>query len=301
MKKVLFIVGPTGVGKTALAFNLASKFNGTLVSADSIQVFKGLDIVSGKDLPKDYSYHAGYFTHSSRPSICLLDLVEPTTQFSVSDFYKKATEKISEIHNAGKLPIVVGGTGLYVEVLLNGLKSNAKPNLELRKKLELLTVFELQKLIPVEKLKGLNDSDRNNKRRLIRTIEVLKQKPKSTSNRLKNFESMVLGLRCDRDTLKGRIEERVNIRLKEGALGEADKLLKNYENLTNQVRDANGYKQLFMFLRNEINYDEAIYRWKISEYRHAKNQMTWFQKYGDVEWLQAPEDAYYRIESFLQK
>ncbi len=299
--KAIFIVGPTGVGKTNLAFSIAKDFSGTLVSADSVQVFKGLDIISGKDLPQNYKYHAGYFTHNSSPSICLLDVVEPTHSFNVSDFHKEATIKIKEIINAGKLPVIVGGSGLYVEVLLKGLSTNSKPDEKLRKKLEGISVVDLQKIISSEVLSGMNESDRKNPRRLIRAIEVLKQKTEDKRQETAQYDSLVLGLRVDRNELKERIEHRVTERLDNGALGEAEELFEKYEKLTQQVRDANGYKQLFSYLSGEISLDEAVSRWKISEYRHAKNQMTWFLKYGNVEWLKSPEIAYYRIESFLQK
>ena len=121
----------------------------------------------------------------------------------------------------------------------------------------------------------------------MRAIEV--SRIKNHELRIKNkkgkqFESLVLGLKTDRDALRKRIDSRVEDRLKNGALKEAEGLFENYQNLSQQVKDANGYKQLFAYLKDETTLEEAIYRWKISEYRHAKNQMTWFLKYGNVEW-----------------
>ncbi len=283
--KAIFIVGPTGVGKTNLAFSIAKDFNGTLVSADSVQVFKGLDIISGKDLPQNYSYHAGYFTHNGSPSICLLDVIDPTQPFSISDYYHYATEKIQEINSERRLPVVVGGSGLYIEVLLNGLKTNSKPDTKLRKKLEGMDVVDLQKLIPESILEVMNDSDIKNPRRLIRKFESVTHKPPIINHQSPSYESLVLGLRLDRDKLKERIDIRVSERIQNGAVKEAEKLFEKYEKLTQQVRDANGYKQLFSYLNGEISLDEATSRWKISEYRHAKNQMTWFEKYGNVKWF----------------
>lgn len=297
--KAIFIVGPTGVGKTKLAFEVAEKFNGALVSADSVQVFKNLNIISGKDLPKGYKYHAGYFINNSSPSICLLDVVDPTISYSVSDFYKDASAKVLDIVNSKRLPIIVGGTGLYVQVLLNGIETTGKPNLKLRRKFEKLDVKELQKMLPEERLKKFNDSDINNKRRLIRAIESFGQKKKLIKR--VSFDSLVIGLKTSREELKKRIDIRVEERLQNGALQEARALFKIYEDLTVQVKNANGYKQLFAYLKKEILLEEAIYRWKVSEYRHAKNQMTWFEKYGDVLWVEDSSTAYYRIESFLKK
>lgn len=288
--KVIFIVGPTAIGKTGLAFDIAPKFNGTLISADSVQVYKNLDIISGKDLPPKYKFKNGYYSCFGLPSIYLLDVVEPTSSFNISDFFKLASNSIDNISKGGKLPIVVGGTGLYVEALLNGLYQTIEPDYELRKKLEQKKVSDLKvmlKKINEQKFSSMNDSDRNNKRRLIRAIEI-------SSNTLINhqpsdidyqYDSLVVGLKCEREVLKKRIDERVKERIKQGALEEATRLFENYENLNDQVKNANGYKQLFSFLKKEIDFDEAIYRWKISEYQHAKNQMTWFRKYGNVIWF----------------
>ena len=296
MNKAIFIVGPTAVGKTALAFEIAKKFSGALISADSVQVYKGLDIISGKDLPEGYS---------GVPPIHLIDIVDSTVSFTVADFYKHATKTTEDIFRKKKVPIVVGGTGLYVEVLIKGLHRTSEPNHKLRKKLENLSVSELQNLLPNHILDYLNNSERNNPRRLIRKIELSNQQPTTNHQPRTSFVSLVIGLTCKRDILKKRVDERVESRLKEGALKEATRLFKNYEHLSQQVRDANGYKQLFLYLKKEINMEEAIARWKISEYRHAKNQMTWFRKYGNIEWYDVgkknfKKDIEKRIEKFFK-
>lgn len=286
--KVVFIVGPTGVGKTNLAFEIAKKYNGELISADSVQVYKGLDIISGKDLPPNYKSNAGYYSSNSGPSIHLLDVVNTYRSFSVYHFLELATKAIASILEKNKLPIVVGGTGLYIKSLTEGLDINVKPDDALRNKLGTLSVTELQKLLSTDNLEKLNDSDRMNSRRLIRAIE--KSRIVNRESRIKNkktFENFVIGVKCDREVLNQRIDIRVEERLKNGAMIEAEKLFENYEKLSQQVKDANGYKQLFKYLRKEITLDEAIYRWKVSEYRHAKNQMTWFTKYGNVKWFEA--------------
>ena len=142
--KVVFIVGPTGIGKTDLAFNLAKQFKGDLISADSIQVYKNLDIISGKDIPKDSKFsdlpelskngiRSGYYTyHNIR--ISLLDVVEPTFSFTVNHFQELASNHILHTAMKNKLPIVVGGTGLYIKALIDGIDIEVKPNLLLRQK-----------------------------------------------------------------------------------------------------------------------------------------------------------------------
>jgi len=285
MKKIVCIVGPTAVGKTALAFELANLLNGTLVSADSVQVFRGLDIISGKDLPEGYTYNAGYYSHNGSPSICLLDVVECTSLFSVSDYLNVSSVFINQILTEGKLPIVVGGTGLYIKSLIDGLDVEVEPDIELRAQLEKLTLEELSSLLPEERLRSFNNSDIKNKRRLIRAIEILKSNKVEANKYNLQVESLVIGLNCPREILKERIDMRVDLRINDGAIEEATRLFQRYEDLAPQIKDANGYKQLFQYLSGEVDLSEAIYRWKISEYRHAKNQMTWFEKYGNVEWF----------------
>lgn len=303
--KVIFVVGPTAVGKTSFAFATAKEFNGELVSADSVQVFKGLDIISGKDLPQGYKFKYGYYYSQCNPSIYLLDVVEPTNLFNVFEFYNLAIDAIQDILSKGKLPIVVGGTGLYVEALLNGLNKTVEPDSKIRAQLDKLGLSDLQNMIPQKDLVKLNNSDINNKRRLVRLIEKIKIN-KKVKNPKPNYESLVIGLLCDKVILQDRIVNRILKRVKDGALEEVKNLFQNYDNLTQQVKDANGYKQLFQFLKKEISLDEAIEKWKISEYRHAKNQMTWFQKYGNVEWfdiykLNHKKNIGKRINDFLTR
>jgi len=292
MKKVLIIVGPTGVGKTNLAFEIAKKYNGELISADSVQVYKCLDIICGKDLPQNYKLNAGYYSSNSGPSIHLLDVVDPTSHFNAHQFQELATNAIESILKRGKLPVVVGGTGLYIKALTDGLDDNVKQDPQLRKELDGLSILELHKLLPNGKLESLNNSEKNNRRRIIRVIEVNKINNRDFESigqelsikEIPEYTSLVIGLMCERDVLKKRIDERISERINIGALEEARKLLENYENLAPQVKDANGYKQLFAFLKKETDWDETVAQWKISEYRHAKNQMTWFLKYGNVNW-----------------
>jgi len=307
--KVVFIVGPTGVGKTDLALSLATKLGGALISADSIQVYKGLDIVSGKDLSKTAQYfslpqynngdNTGFYIDRGIP-IFLLDVVEPSFPFSVSAFYNLANRATEYIQKQNKIPIVVGGTGLYIKALISGIDTAyIKPDPDLRLKLEIMNVEDLQQKLQSlnpKKLEIMNRSDRNNPRRLMRAIEISVQKTgdkrQETAESANKLESLVIGLECDKEVLKKRIEERVDARFEHGALEEATRFFTIYNNLAPQIKTANGYKQLFEFLQNKINYEEAIYRWKISEYRHAKNQMTWFQKYGNVEWFDINKNGF---------
>ena len=312
MKKVVTIVGPTAIGKTDLAFEIANDYNGELVSADSVQVYKGLDTISGKDIPEGYKFfslpqfstlelYAGYYTNSSFPPIYLLDVVEPTFEFTVSHFHSLATKIVDFVEKKGKLPIIVGGTGLYINSLIGGLDQLPPPDLKLRKMLENENLERLQELVPAEVLNKMNNSDRNNSRRLIRAIEVSKSKIVKNIEK-PDFEYLVLGLNCDREALKKRIDQRVEKRLQNGAIDEINKLFKIYDQLSPQVKDANGYRQLFAYLKGDSSLSEATERWKLSEYKHAKNQMTWFNKYGEVNWFDILDKDYkVRVKEKINK
>ena len=298
IQKIVHIVGPTGVGKTDLAVSLAKKFNGQLISADSVQVYKTLDIISGKDIPKgakfktfdnfDSKFDLGYYNFSKIP-VFLLDVVPSITSFTVHDFKDLADKFISYISSQGKLPIIVGGTGLYTNALVKNYNSfNIPPDQEIRKELEKLDLTSLQKKLKksdTEKFKLMNNSDVNNPRRLIRAIEIVSNRVRNKVEGDNKYSVLQIGLMAPKDFLKERIDKRVDERLEDGALKEAKILFKNYEKLCQQVKDANGYKQLFSYLKKEAIFDEATYRWKLSEYRVAKNQMTWFKKYGNTIWF----------------
>ena len=203
--------------------------------------------------------------------------------------------------------MIVGGTGLYIKALIEGIDVAVKPDLLLRKKLDEFNVEELQnelKRIDSNKFNILNNSDMSNRRRLVRAIEIIvnSKKQKAKSKKKIEFESLVIGLTCEKEVLKQRIDKRVEKRLENGALREVEGLFKDYVNLSPQVKNANGYKQLFQFFNKKITFDEAIYRWKISEYRHAKNQMTWFRKYGNVEWFDITTKKFDKqVENRLKK
>jgi len=291
MKKAVIIVGPTAVGKTSLALKLAKKFNSDLISADSVQVFKGLDIISGKDKDEFLGIN-----------VKLIDIIPPTKSFSVSQFQALAVKAIEEINKEKKLPIIVGGTGLYVKSLIDGIgTSEIKPDYKLRVKLEKLNLKELQE--ELEKLdrkvwKGMNESDRKNRRRIIRRIEIFSntkdQRPKTKINEV---EFLQIGLKLPKEKLKENIDKRVDERIKNGGIKEAKNLLENYKNLTQQVKDANGYRQLFEHFLRYTSLKQAIEKWKISEYHHAKNQMTWFKKDRRIIWFEADKkDLFEAVE-----
>lgn len=275
MDRIIYIVGPTGVGKTALAFHLAKKLNGELVNADSVQVYKGLDIVSGKDNPDD-------------ANIQLLDVASPFEPFSVSHFQKLGERAIGNILSESKLPIVVGGTGLYIKSLVDGIPTKDIPyDSNLRSGLEHLSINDLQKKLSEKRLAQMNESDKKNKRRLIRAIEIEKSgfRTYAVTVPFPTVKHIQIGLHAERQIINERIDKRVDERVKNGALDEVKMLFNNYDKLSEQVKNTNGYKQLFQYLNNDLTLDEAINEWKTSEHQLAKNQMTWFMKDKRIKWF----------------
>jgi len=264
MKKVLIICGPTATGKTKLAVTLAKKFSGEIISADSRQVYQGMDIVTGKDKPKGVKIHG-------------LDLVKPDEEFSVAHFVKYAHSLINQI----RFPIIVGGTGLYLDSLINPPKTlSVKPNWELRKKLEIKSIRELQnqlKKLDPHRWRSMNRSDQQNPRRLIRAIEVNLQGQSlqlpSERTDLNKFDVLWIGLTAKKEILDQLIVKRVKARVKAGAVKEWQKLkIKYKQNLPSM--SGIGYREL-----PDIN------RWIKAEQQYSRRQLTWFKKNANIHWF----------------
>lgn len=298
MRKIVCVLGSTAVGKTALSVKIAEKHNGILLSADSIQVYQKLDIISGKDTD----------IVGTIP-LKLVDLVSPLTPYSVSDYISDFKK---ELHaDLQKLPILVGGTGFYISALFNPIETkDIKPNIVLRRELNSLTTSELQgilKVLNAEKFLSMNNSDKNNPRRLIRAIEIEKSEyPKEINESpLRNFEILIIGLRADKKTLDMRINKRVDERLTQGALEEAESLFETYEDLAPQIKQASGYEQLFEYLQGKSTLEDAIEKWKTAEHQNAKKQTTWFRKQKNIEWFDIESgnfeaQVFQKVDEFLK-
>lgn len=295
MQKIISIVGPTASGKTKLAFQLAKHFNGALINADSVQIYKKLDIISGKDLPENKvlcsNSEAEYYQIDNIP-LYLVDVVPPTSDFNVTDFIKKAHIVLRILEKEQKMPILVGGSGFYIKGLLEGIDTVVSPNKQLRKELSNLLVEELQAILKEKnpaKLQSLNNSDINNPRRLIRAIEI-SASSLFEKKELLPYDVLTIGLLVERDQLIHQIDERVDSRIEEGALDEAKDLFENYKELSSQVKSSNGYNQLFSYLRKELLFEEAVLKWKQREHQTAKKQMTFFKSSPDTYWFR-PSDT----------
>lgn len=302
MRKLLVICGPTATGKTKLAVYLSKVFGGRIISADSRQVYKYMDIGTGKERPEGIEV-LGY------------DLVGPDQEFSVKNYVDFASKKINEAYKKDLLPILVGGTGLYIKAVVDNLERIYLPrNLKLRKELSGKNPRELFSLLvaknPSFALK-LNDSDRKNPVRLIRALEIVSftkrslglcQKPAKTKVPALHFDSVLwLGLKASNEELKERIEARVMARIDAGFEKETEYLKKN--GFLGQIPGATlGYAQWIKYLDGKISRDEAIEEWKREEMSYAKRQMTWFKKEKRINWFEITEsDWMKKVEGLVKK
>ncbi len=277
MNQVLFVLGPTATGKTKLALKLARRFNGELISADSRQVYKGLDIATGKDYPPQ----------GSPLKIHGYDLVKPDEDWNVALFQDFAIKTIKQIQNRGKHPIVVGGTGLYIKSILEDFFHPTPPNHKLRQELDQLSVEELQsylKKTDFKKFESMNHSDQNNPRRLIRAIEIVSSTPRKPPKQEK-FDSLLIGLTAPIEILEQRIKKRVLARLKQNPKKELE-YLKSFElPPTASPATSLGYQELDKYYSGSITKEELINLWTLHERQYAKRQLTWFKKQTNIHWF----------------
>lgn len=279
---MIVITGQTATGKTALALKYAKKYNGELVNFDSRQVYKYLDIITGKDLP------AG--------KIRLYDIITPDEYFSSHDFVQKANEAIDDIKKRGKTPILVGGTYLYLKHLLYGFDVIAPPNFTLREKLNSKTVDELQdklKKLDPGVFEKMNYSDQRNPRRLIRKIEIAhysssgaERSREAISSRLPRTVKMI-GLRFkNNQDLRRVIKKRVEKRLEQGAIAEVGSILRRGYKETDPGLKTIGYRELIMYLKGKAIKEKAIIDWINHEVQYAKRQYTFMKKDKNIIWQQ---------------
>lgn len=271
--KVIAIVGPTASGKTKLAIDLAKQIDGEIISADSRYVYKGFDIASAKPTMEE---REGVPHH-------LIDIVEPEVDYSVADFYDDAREKIYEIINQGKTPIVAGGTGLYFRVLLETYdlpRVEANPELraelDLREKEDLLEELKLLDPVSYEKIKNAN------KRRIVRALEVTKilGKPFSEASIEKEPEFDVdwrIPYIESREVLYDRINKRVDIMVEQGIIEETQRLLEKHGRIKNFICTI-GYQEILTYLDGEASLEEALDKLKQHTRNYAKRQLTWFRR-----------------------
>ena len=304
--KLLIISGPTSAGKTKLALEIAKEIPSELVSVDSRQVYQGMDIGTGKDIPigakwskssiKFKNYSLGYY-QTNDTKIWGYDIVSPLERFSSAQFCRIANLIIDDIFSRNKLPIVVGGTGRYLQDLINPPETLTVPiNEILRQKLAKLNIAELQlkaKQCNLKRYTSLNNSDSNNPRRLIRLIEVSQSKNEllranSAKNKVKLDQILWLGIKIKPETLQARISQRVQSRIKAGFVNELQ-ALDSEEFWSSSASSAIGYRQFRDYLDKKITLENAVESWINEEIAYAKRQMTWFKKNDQIYWIDSED------------
>jgi len=290
------VLGPTASGKSELAVKIARAFNGEIISADSRQVYKGLDIGTGK-VPKDeisnFKFLISNYYYQNIPHH-LIDVVSPKKNFTVAHYQKLARKAIFDIWRRGKLPILCGGTGLYIDAVVNGIViPEVKPNKKLRRKLERKTteeLFEILKKIDSERAKNI---DGKNPRRLIRAIEIVKSLGKVPTFKTKplQVEILKIGIKRDDAALKTLIEKRLLRRIDEGMIEEVKQL--RQENLSWKRLEDLGleYRYVARYLQNKISKIEMIEILKKEIRRYSKRQITWFKRDKKIIWIRNEKEA----------
>lgn len=301
-RKLLIICGPTAVGKTKLGIECAKVFGGEIISADCMQVYKKLDIGTAK-ADKDEQSQAKHH---------LIDIVEPTKNYSVGDFKQDAIKIIDELYSQNKLPIVVGGTGFYIESLLFPYSfGSCEQNLVVREKYNKLAqekgneyVFNLLKQIDPKSCEKLHPNDI---KRVIRALEIFETtgKPKSEQNtqKVSDYDYKIILLNCDRQVLYDRINMRVDIMFNQGLEQEVKNLINNGITKENQCMQGIGYREFFDYFENKITYEQLVEKIKQDSRNYAKRQLTWFRHMDNIEEfnIENIEQILSNIQNWLNK
>lgn len=293
--KVVAVVGTNASGKSALGIRLAKQFEGEIISADSRQVFRGLDLGSGKVTTEEMQGVPHY----------LIDVREPGEFFSMADFQKMSYEKIEEIRARKHLPMIVGGTGLYVDSVLDGYQlSDQEPDLAYRAELEKLTTpalyAKLVTLVPDVNV------EKNNRNRVMRMLERIHDGDNAVPSKQARYDSLRLGVSWERDVLAKRIDERIRMRLEQGMIEEVQGLLDSGVSRDFLLGLGLEYRYITQYLIDEIpDRDDMLAQLAHAIKKFAKRQMTWFRRNPDIIWLDMQGDAYAQacdeIEKFLKQ
>ena len=278
---VYAIVGPTAAGKTAVSIRLAKKVGGEIISGDSRQVYRGLDLGTGKVTKREMR---GVPHH-------LIDVANPRTVYSASDYVRDGRQAIEGVLARGKVPIIVGGTGFYIDALLGRIElAHVEPNQALRKKLERLSLIQLQSRLTRLDPERYATIDDKNPRRLIRAIEIALGTPTRTPPPARHVHIIWIGLTVPFDELREKIHKRLVTRMKAGMVAEVKRLHKN--GLSWKLMHALGleYRYLALYLQKKISKREMLKELEHEIVRYAKRQMTWFKKNQNITWV-SPQEA----------
>ncbi|MDO8443550.1 MAG: tRNA (adenosine(37)-N6)-dimethylallyltransferase MiaA [Candidatus Azambacteria bacterium] len=308
--KIIVVVGPTASGKSTLAVKLAKKFKGEIISADSRQVYEGMDIGTGKitpDTKNSSNFSTGQakkkyvFTHKGIPHYCI-DVANPKNQFSVAQYKQLAEKVIKKIIRHGKIPIICGGTGFYIQAITENISiPEIKPDIKLRTALEKKSTKELFSQLKKLDSRRAKNIDKNNRRRLIRALEIiiksgnkvpeLKSAPK--------YEVLFIGVKRGMRELKELIKSRLLKRLKIGMVKEIINLKKlglSWQRLEDFGLE---YRYVAYYLQNKLSYDEMVSKLQKEIEHYAKRQMTWFNRNKKIRWVANSNQAGKLVKGFL--
>jgi tRNA dimethylallyltransferase len=293
---LLVVTGPTASGKTALAAAVADRLNGEIISADSRQVYRGMNIGTGKD-------YTDYFVNGKNIPVHLIDIVDPGYKYNVFEYQRDFLKIYQDFLRRNKFPIVCGGSGMYVDSLARGYKLiEVPPDISLRKKLEKKSLDELIGILKSYKeLHNVTDID--TKKRAIRAIEIEEyySEEQSLTTSFPDIRSLIAGIKFDRESRRKRISQRLKDRLQNGMVEEVKQLMD--KGIDSEVLIYYGleYKYITLYLTGSLTYDEMLYRLEVAIHQFAKRQMTWFrgmERRGiKIHWL----DGYMPMEEKIEK
>ena len=292
--KIIVIVGPTASGKSAFAVKIAKKFHGEIISADSRQVYKGMDIGTGKVTKKEMAKIPHY----------LLDVANPKKQFTVAQYKRLAERAIKKIIANKKIPIICGGTGFYIQTITDNIAiPEVKPDTKLRAELEKKSTKELFNQLKKLDPRRTKNIDGNNRRRLIRALEIiiksgkkvplLKSEPK--------YETLFIGVRRKTKELKELIKIRLLRRLKQGMVKEVINLKKSGLSWKRLEDFGLEYRYVAYYLQNKLSYNEMVAKLQKETEHYAKRQMTWFSKNKKIHWVKNQKQSEKLVKEFLNK
>ena len=307
MSKIVALAGPTAVGKTEFAIKLAEELDGEIISCDSMQLYKYMDIGSAKPTPEEMR----------RARHHLVDIIDPREDFSVAQYQKLAKDAISDILSRGRLPIISGGTGLYLNSLLYDMDFSSSPgDFTYRRELEALAEEKgsgyLHSMLAEQDERAASLIHPNNTKKIIRALERLKKGEESVRQfsdirtETSDYDVILLGLTRNRDQLYDRINKRVDVLVEQGLFQEVQKLAALGLTADNISMKGIGYKEIFAYLDGRYTMEDAIDKIKKNTRHYAKKQLTWFRRYGKMEWcnisdFDSDEDAAEEVISWVRK